>query len=46
MGARMRIVNVLMPVQEAILARKNRRPADDWLRRTTTRTSKLRATPL
>jgi hypothetical protein len=29
MGAGMHIVNVLVPVQEAILAWKNRRPTDD-----------------
>jgi hypothetical protein len=46
MGAGMRIVNVLVPVQEAILARKNRRPTQDRLRRTLTRTSQLRAAPL
>jgi hypothetical protein len=46
MGAGMRIVNVLVPVQEAILAWKNRRPTDDRLHRTLTRASKLRVTAL
>jgi hypothetical protein len=46
MGAGTHIVNVLVLVQEAILAREIRRPTDDRLRRTMTHASQLRAAPL
>jgi hypothetical protein len=46
MALAMRIVNALMPVQEAILARKSPGPMVDRPRRAESRTPQLRAAPL
>jgi len=46
MGAGTRIVNVLEPVQEAILAGKNHWPTHCRLRRTMTRASQFRGASL
>jgi hypothetical protein len=46
MGAGTHIVNVLVPLQEAIPARKTIRPKGRRLRRTMTRASQLRAASL